>query len=120
MSYADVVGRSARRVVAVQALLTVAVAGAFFAWGNANQAMAAGFGGVVTIGITVWLAWRARVADSLAAIYSASLARYVMAMAALAVGFAVFRFPALPLLCGFAVTQFGFLALLRQSRRAGE
>jgi len=120
MSYADSGGRSAKRVVAVQALLTVAVAGVFFAMDGAGPMAAAAYGGSVTIGVTAWLAWRVKTASSLAAIYSGTLARYVMVMAALAVGFAIFRFPAWPLLCGFAVTQFGFLVLMRQSRRAGE
>jgi hypothetical protein len=114
MSYADAVSRGAYRVVWVQALATVAIAIAFGLFAGAPQALAALYGGTVTAALTAWLAWRVRRAGSLAAIYSGALARYALAAAAIGVGIGPLKLSALPLLCAFAVTQFGFLALLRR------
>jgi len=114
MSYTDAVSRDARRVVSIQALLTVAMALAFGLYGGVPWAAAALYGGIVTMGLTAWLAWRMRRVASLTAIYSGAVARYALAAAAIGVGVGLLRLAAVPLLCAFAVTQFGFLVLLRR------
>lgn len=114
MSYPDVVSRSAGRVIWAQALLTMAIATGFGVYGGVLPALGALYGGMVTALLTAWLAWRTRRAESLATIYSGSLARYVLAAAAIVVGIVALQLPALPLLSAFAVTQFGFLILLRR------
>ena len=115
MSYSDAVGRGARRVVVAQAFVTVVMATGFGVFGGAPQALAALYGGIVTVLLTGWLAWRVRRAGSLAAIYSGALARYALAAAAIGVGIGLLRLSPLPLLGAFAVTQFGFLVLLRRA-----
>jgi len=95
--------------------MAVAIAMGFGAFGGGMfPALAALYGGAITALLTVWLAWRMRRAESLAAIYSGALARYALAAAAIVVGIMVLRLQAVPLLCAFAVTQFGFLILLRR------
>jgi len=118
MSYADSVSRSAHRVVLAQVLTTGVMAMAFGVLGGLSPALGAGYGGLMTVLLTVWLAWRTRRADSLAAIYSGALARYALAAAAIGFGIVLLKLPALPLLCAFAVTQFGYLILLRRPSRA--
>lgn len=114
MSCADSVSRDTRRVVLAQALLTVGVAIGALAFAGLPQMLAVLYGGAITILLTAWLAWRMRRAGSLAAIYSGVLARYALAAAAIGVGIGLLGLSPLPLLGAFAVTQFGFLVLLRR------
>jgi len=118
MRYADAVGRDARRVVSAQAVLASLVAAGFGARGGWPQAAAAVYGGAITILLTLWLAWRVRRAGStgsgLASIYSGAIARYALAAAGIAAGIGWLRLAPLPLLGGFAVTQFGFVVLWRR------
>jgi F0F1-type ATP synthase assembly protein I len=116
MSYADAVGRSARRVVLAQALLTLAGAVGFGWWGGRAAMLAGVYGGTVTMVLTLWLAWRVRqAAGGMGTILSGALGRYALAAAGIAFGIGWLKLPALPLVCGFAVTQFGFVVLWRRS-----
>lgn len=120
MNYTDVVGRGVGRVIGVQALATVALAVGFGVFAGWPQALAAIYGGMVTVVLTAWLAWRTHRAGSLAAIYSGSVARYALAAAAIGAGIGLLKLVPLPLLVAFAVTQFGFLGLLAtRDGRAG-
>jgi hypothetical protein len=116
MSYADPVSRETRRIVLVQAALTVVVATGFGFAMESRQALAALYGGGVTIGLTLWLAWRVRQADrkGMAGLFSGAIARYALAALGVGAGIGLFRLPALPLLCAFAVTQFGFVVPWRR------
>lgn len=118
MRYTDAVGRDARRVVAAQAVLALLVATGVGAQGGWSQLVAAVYGGAITIVLTLWLAWRVRragnVGGGLVSIYSGALARYALAAAGIAAGIGWLRLSPLPLLGGFAVTQFGFLVLWRR------
>lgn len=119
MNYTDI-GRGVGRVIGVQALATVAMVVGFGVFAGLAQAVAALYGGMVTVALTGWLAWRTHRAGSLAAIYSGSLARYTLAAAAIGAGIGLLKLAPLPLLIAFAVTQFGFLALLAtRDGRAG-
>lgn len=120
MNYTDVVGRGVGRVIGAQALATVALAVGFGVFAGWPQTLAAIYGGMVTVVLTAWLAWRTHRAGSLAAIYSGSVARYTLAAAAIGAGVGLLKLAPLPLLVAFAVTQFGFLALLAtRNGRAG-
>jgi len=118
MSYTDSASRDARRVVLAQVVLTSLVAAGFGAVGGSEPALAALYGGMVTIALTVWLAWRVRRAGGPSggwgSIFSGAIARYALAALGVGVGIGLLRLPPLPLLCAFAVTQFGFVVLWRR------
>jgi len=115
MSYTDAVRRDALRVMLAQALLTIVMAAGFWSFGEGRQALAALYGGGITMLLTGWLAWRVRRAGvgigGLGSIYSGAIARYALAALGVGVGIGLFKLAPLPLLCTFAVTQFGFVAL---------
>jgi ATP synthase protein I len=122
MSQTDALRRDARRVLWTQVLLAAILALGFLAWRGAPAAAAALYGGMVTLLVTGWLAWRLRRVTarapqaSLGVIYSSALLRYVAVAGLIGVGLGVLRLAPLPLLSAFAVTQFGFLASLRRGR----
>ena len=123
MGYADAVSRDARLVLQAQVLLTILIAGGFgFAYGLPD-ALAALYGGAITVLITGWLAWRVRRVGQthspgagLMVIYSSVVVRYASVIVLVGTGIGVLNLPPLPLLSAFAVTQFGFLASMLSSR----
>lgn len=126
MSYVDTLSRDARRTVLAQGLLTLGVAAVFLLAAGWREVMAAGYGGFITVVITLWLARRVRRASEaksaeagMMVIYSATFLRYATAVLLLGLALMVWKLPALPLLSAFAVTQFGFLATLRRSPAPG-
>jgi len=118
MGYPDAVGRDARRVVIVQSLATLLLAAGFGMVGGWSQGVAGLYGGAVTVVLTLWLAWRVRRAGAagggLATIYTGAIARYALAAMGIAVGIGWLKLAPLPLLAGFALTQFGFVVLWRR------
>lgn len=118
MSYTDAVGRDALQVVFAQALLTLVMASGFWIVRDGGQALAALYGGGVTMVLTGWLAWRVRRAGgrdrSLGSIFSGSIARYALAALGIGAGIGLMGLAPLPLLSAFAVTQFGYLVLWRR------
>lgn len=118
MGYNDALIRGARQVVLTQALLTLLLAGGFGVAGGSNDLWAAVYGGMVTIIITAWLAWRLRATGSpvdagFGAIFLSWMLRYVAVALLLGAGLGYLRLMPLPLLSTFAVTQFGFLMSVR-------
>jgi ATP synthase protein I len=90
-----------------------------FGWTRGwDAALAASYGGMVTMLLTLWLAWRVRRAGSRGAgmvtIYSGVAARYALAAMGIAVGIGWIKLLPIPMLSSFAVTQFGFVVLWRQ------
>jgi len=110
--------RDVRRVVWAQALLTLIVAVSFGYRDGPRAALAAVYGGAVTLGMTVWLGWRLRRVGAqgggLAVLYSSVVWRYAGAMVLLALGLGVLKLAPLPLVIAFGLTQFGFLANARR------
>lgn len=122
MSYNDALIRSARRVLVTQVLLTVLIAIGFGVARDWGQALAAVYGGMVTLLVTGWLAWRLRragqvndAAAGMGVIYSSWFLRYAAVMVLLGMGLGYLKLQALPLLIAFAVTQLGFLASIRRA-----
>ena len=118
MGYNDALNRGARQVVVTQALLTLLVAGGFGVAGGPDDLWAAVYGGMVTVIITAWLAWRLRTAGSpvdagFGAIFLSWMLRYVAVALLLGAGLGYLKLAPLPLLSAFAVTQFGFLMAVR-------
>ncbi len=107
-----------RRVVWAQALLTLFVAVVFALRGGPRAALAAVYGGAVTILISGWLGWRLRRAGAqtggLATLYSSAVLRYAAAIVLLALGFGVLKLAPVPLVIAFGLAQFGFLANARR------
>jgi len=106
-----------RRVLWVQALLMLLVAAGFGVHGGWREALAAGYGGAVTILISGWLGWRLRrvgertqAVANLGLFYSSAALRYAAAIALLALGLGPLGLSPLPLVTAFGLTQFGFLA----------
>jgi ATP synthase protein I len=110
--------RDVRRVVWAQSLLTFIVAALFGYRDGPRAALAAVYGGAVTLWMTVWLGWRLRrvgaQAGGLAVVYSSVVWRYATAIVMLALGLGVLKLTPLPLVIAFGLTQFGFLANARR------
>ncbi len=111
------------RVVVAQLLLTLLLAAGFFVFqdrpADTAGALAACYGGAVTIAISLWMAWwtqrtirsaRGLAVTGLGRVYLGNLTRYALATGLLAIGLGVFRLAPLPLVIAFAATQFGFMA----------
>ena len=118
----DTLSRDARRTMLAQGLLALAAAAVFLLAAGGREALAAVYGGLISIIITLWLARRVRRASEarstgagMMVIASATFLHCAVAVLLLALGLWVLKWPALPLLSGFAVTQFGFLATLRRA-----
>jgi hypothetical protein len=119
MGYLDTLRRDTHRVLQAQVLLTLLLAAGFWFVRDLPQALAAVYGGATTILITVWLARRVRQAGEtatpgagLVVIYSSAVVRYAAVVVLVGAGIGLLKLSPLPLLCAFAVTQFGFLANL--------
>ena len=115
------------RVVVTQLLLTLLLAVGFFVFQDrpvsTAGAVAACYGGAVTIAISLWMAWwtqrttrsaRGLAAAGLGRLYLGNLARYALAIGLLAFGLGVLRLAPLPLVVAFAVTQFGYMATVQR------
>ncbi|HJW82010.1 MAG TPA: ATP synthase subunit I [Acidiferrobacterales bacterium] len=123
MGYVDTLSRDTRRVLLTQALLTLPIAGGFGLARGPSEALAALYGGAITILITGWLARRVRQAGQarspgagLAVIYSSAVLRYAAVIMLVGMGIGLLKLAPLPLLSAFAVTQFGFLASWQSPR----
>ena len=119
MGYIDALRRDTRRVLQTQVLLTLIIAGGFGLFRSLPEALAALYGGIITILITAWLARRVRQAGQtnspgagLVVIYSSAMVRYAAVIVLVGAGIGLLKLSPLPLLSAFAVTQFGFLASL--------
>jgi ATP synthase protein I len=116
MSYHEALRREARRIVVAQAVLTMCLAAGFGVWQGWGSVLAALYGGMITLLITAWLAWRLRrltaqtAGVGMAMIWSSAAVRYGAAAILVGAGVGVLKLAPLPLLVSFAITQFGFLA----------
>jgi ATP synthase protein I len=127
MGYVDTLRRDTRRVLQAQALMTVLIAGGFGFARGLPEALAALYGGAITMVITGWLARRVRRAGEtgspgagLVVIYSSAVVRYATVIVLVGAGIGLLKLAPLPLLSAFALTQFGFLANLSAPKgRAG-
>jgi ATP synthase protein I len=116
MSYHEALRREARRIVMAQAVLTLCLAAGFGAWQGNGAALAALYGGMITLLITAWLAFRLRrltaqtASAGMAVIWSSVVVRYGVAAVLVGAGIGSLKLAPAPLVVSFAVTQFGFLA----------
>jgi len=105
-----------RRVMWAQALVTLVIAAVFASRDGARAALAAAYGGAVTMLISGWFGWRLQrvggqtPAGGLGVLYSSTVLRYAAAIVLLALGLGVLKLAPLPLVIAFGLAQFGFLA----------
>lgn len=108
-----------RRVLIAQTVLLITVATVFFSTTGQGAALAAAYGGAITLFGSWWTARRVNQAAVLArqlqasagalALYGGAVQRYIFVLAALAIGFGLLMLPPLPLLAGFAISQLGYM-----------
>lgn len=102
-----------------QAALTLLVAAGFVLARGWPEALAAMYGGGVTVLISAWQGWRLRRTSArrgqtarteLVGLYAGTLQRYAAVFVLLGIGLGVWRLAPLPLVVAFAVAQFGYVA----------
>ncbi len=107
-----------RRVLVTQIVLCLLVGAVFALAQGAHAALAALYGGAVTLVATLWLGRGVARAGASAhgggtrsqwILYSGALQRFVVVLVLLAVGFGVLKLSPLALIAGFVAAQFGFL-----------
>jgi ATP synthase protein I len=100
-------------LLAIQALLTLVIAAAFYIQrGELTAVWSACYGGGVGLGVSALLAYRlmqaARPGASIAGLYLGAVERFVFVAVAFAVGLAVLKLAPLPLLVGFVGAEVGY------------
>lgn len=107
-----------RRVVLTQTLLTLIVAIGFLFTLDMFHAVAACYGGAITVLSTWWLGRRLQLAGELAlrdvkggqiSLYGGVALRFVTVLVLLGVGIGLLKLAPIPLITAFAVAQLGFL-----------
>lgn len=115
----DGLQRTRRRLLWIQSVITLTVAMIFLVAGGWQDALAALFGGAITVIGSAWMGRRVRQAGELATeasnravvkIYGAAVERFALVLAALAIGLGVLRLSPLPLLLAFAISHLGYIA----------
>ncbi len=109
--------RYLRRLLAIQALLIAAAAGATYLRYGLTEFRALTFGGAIAMTgtlILMWYGWRAERAGSGLArnaslIYGSAIVRFFTTLALFAMGIAVLKFSPLPLFAGFILGLLGQL-----------
>jgi ATP synthase protein I len=107
---AEALRKGVRRVIVLQALLTLSVAAAFGYARGRHDFMSALYGGAVVVLLSLWLGRGVRRAEGLGALYANAVTRYAAAVVLLGLGLGVLKLAPLSLIVAFAVAQFGFLA----------
>ena len=120
-----VLAQQARKVVGVQLLVSVLVAGCFLLQG-AWESLSALYGGMASVIIALLLRWGVRRASkmalqdpkkSIAILYVGAVQRFVLVLALLVLGIAGLKLNPVAVCVGFAVAQVGYLANARASTK---
>ncbi len=110
---ADKLRKGVRRVLLLQALLTLLIA-AGFGWARGGpDFLSALYGGTTAMLLTAWLGRGVLRGGGLGSMYANAITRYGAAMLFLGVGLSVLKLAPLPLIMAFAAAQFGFVADMR-------
>ncbi len=106
-----------RKILTIQSLLTLLVAGASYLQGGMPPAVAALYGGGIALGNSALLAWRVRRASLAAAtstergtlhLYLGAVERFVFTLVAFGLGMGALKLSPLPMLIAFAAAQSGY------------
>lgn len=109
---------SVRRLLAIQALLAVGVAGAFLLSSGLSAAGSALYGGAIALASSTLLGRSLKAATEAAkfspnqgtrTLYLGAVQRFLLVLGLLAVGMGLWRLPPLALIAGFAGAQAAFL-----------
>lgn len=107
-----------KRVLLAQALLVVVTTGIFAVVSGQPEALAALYGGAITLAGSWWLSRRVRRAGDLAkdnpnagviALYGGAIERFVYVTVAFAIGLGALKLSVFPLMTAFIVAYLGFL-----------
>lgn len=109
-------------LLAIQAVMTLAVSGGFYAAETRPVVVAAAsYGGVTAMIVSALLAWRmrraSRAGSGVLGLYVGALERMVFVVAAFVLAFAVLRFPPIPLIAGFVGAEIAYYAVAGLLRR---
>ena len=120
MSFAAVVMRRVvRRLLTVQAILTIIVALSYLAFQELDGFIAAVYGGLITLSGTLLMAWRISRAGEIGAeqkqqgyleIYLGAIQKFILTLVLMAVGMGFMKLNPMSMIIAFAVTQLSFLA----------
>lgn len=110
---ADKLRKGVRRVLLLQALLTLLIAAGFGIVRGGPDFLSALYGGTTAMLLTAWLGRGVLRGGGLGSMYANAITRYGAAMLFLGLGMGVFKLVPLPLIVAFAVAQFGFVADMR-------
>lgn len=117
-----------RRLMWIQGSVTAAAAAGFLVAGGWAEALAAGYGGAVTMAAAWWMAARLRRAGELAyqdpargslVLYTGAAQRFVFMLLALALGMGLLRLDPLPLVVVFVLTQLSHIGAATGGRGRG-
>lgn len=106
-----------RKILTIQSLVTLLVAGGSFLQGGMPLAQAALFGGGIALGnsaLLAWRVWRASLAATTSTergtlhLYLGAVERFVFTLAAFGFGMGWLKLAPLPMLIAFAVAQAGY------------
>lgn len=119
-------GERTRRLIALQCVIGVIVATAFFLAQTPLHALSAGFGAIISILSALWLSWGvARAGEEAgharkkgeAILYVSAALRFLMVLALFAVALLALKLEALATVTGFVLAQLAFVA--SAGRRGG-
>lgn len=111
-------GRTLRRILLVQAIFTGVGALTAFLLTASDNVVALLYGGAATMATTLYSGWRLHVATrgnqqgpalNMMEFYKATLLRFILAIALLALGLGYLKLKPLAMIVGFAIAQTGFL-----------
>ncbi len=116
-----------RRVVGLQLLIAVLVAAGFFMGRGSGEALAAAYGGLVSVVSTLLLSRGIRKAGAVVArgekkkseviLYGGAAVRFLVVLACFGVGLAVLGLTPLAMVAGFAAVQLVFVFTARRMRQ---
>lgn len=123
----DALAERTRRVIRTQLLVSVLVAGIFFALQSSwNAALSALYGGGASVIIAWFLSRGVQRASqlavenpkkSMAALYVGAVQRFLLVLGLLVIGIAVLKLEPIALCAGFAAAQFSYLFGARHKQR---
>ncbi len=102
--------KGVRRVILLQALLTLLVAAVFGYVHGSFDFLSALYGGIIAMLLTAYLGIGVLRARGLGSLFMNALTRYGAAILGLGLGIALLKLTALALIVSFAVAQLGLLA----------
>ena len=115
---ADKPRKGVRRVLLLQALLTLLIAAGFGLARGGPDFLSALYGGTTAMLLTAWLGRGVLRGGGLGSMYANAITRYGAAVVLLGIGLGALKLAPLPLIVAFGLAQFGFVADARRQDEA--